>query len=147
MVLLTALSLPSVSCSPGSRRVQKPHYLLFCFPLVFYLLVPLTDIRTSPCCFSPSDSASSQLLYLPLPTRQMHSKMTGLTQGGYLTKASLFQLAALQGRPTQVLRSCNTEPDAEVSPLLLVLHPVVYNVTSPAAYIIHRDYSLHCDRI
>lgn len=68
-------------------------------------------------------------------------------QGGYLIKASLFQLAALQGRPMQVFGSCNAEPDAEVSLLVLVMYPVVYNVISPAAYIIHPDYSLHCDRI
>jgi len=43
--------------------------------------------------------------------------------------------------------SCNAEPDAKVSLLVLVPHPVAYNVTSPAAYIIHCDYSLHCDSI
>lgn len=47
----------------------------------------------------------------------------------------------------QVFSSCNTKPDAEVSLLVLVLYPVVSNVTSPAAYIIHHDYSLHCDGI
>lgn len=47
----------------------------------------------------------------------------------------------------KVSGGCNAEPDAKVSLLVLVLYPVVCNVTSPAAYIINHDYSLHCGRI
>jgi len=83
MVLPTSLSLPSVSCSPGSRQVPKPTTTSSSFFHCFSTFLSLSDIHTLPYCFFPSDSTFNYLLY-SLYQSSRHTVKQQLTQGGYL---------------------------------------------------------------
>lgn len=128
------LSLPSVSFSPGHKQPPNP----IVSSSIFSGVLPswASHRHTSPCSFSPSSSASSQLLYFPYQCgRHTVKQFSAGLQRVPVPKQPPCELAALQDRPRQLFGNCNAGPGAEAFLLVLVAYP--------AAYIAHCDYSLH----